>query len=912
MSTDGVGGITGDQGLIGNVTISMNSSNDLNADTDAGLAGETLSSLDTTGGVATSSEATVVVQTGDASAGVSLSTDVNSNEVQSGLGTSTLLVDFDTYVLTASRTNDAVVMNSAIVAALTGDNIAESANEVVIGTGNVLAVANIANVVNTNVINSNGFMSLLNQVIDSMSSWNLQDLFFPGGAASVPDAHICTLMSCAAEDVTYTISNTNTGEVTNMVNLDAVSGQNIGVGDVVVIDTGDAYAAANVITIANSNIIDSNYRLLTVNGIGTLNGDLVLPTGALFKAFYGLSNGMNQVEDETDVKITDVNVNNASIDNALATYAESGLNDVITTVHGATKTGTSSAHSNVVNEVNKNLFGGDSLYLLIRVHGAWNGNVFGLPEGLSWVESAEGIVIYNTDAEIVPSEILNYDVDTYKADFSNNNTIAINNDLNINAVTGKNNLDASLGTVNTGDAYAGANVMNIANTNVIGRNWIMAIMNIFGDFNGNVSFGQPDLWVGGEVQSMATPVGPGAKVVYTFTVKNNGDLTATDVTLHNELLGARITYRGGAGEQREARTRDELIGTLLPGETKLVSFDAYVDDTLPVGITPVLVKAGLALRESDRNQVNNHELVTLNAEYALPVVIGGSSGGSSGGGSNSSTSGNSSSGGGGGSNRASSGKLLSKTAVVSKVKVDKKAPPKISVTKTANVKSTEIVKAGQEVIYVVVVTNDGGIAYDAKVSDQLLNPIGSVVSEQSWDLGTIGAGEKINLTYTVSYASTTPSGVYTNTARVTANRLLANGTKSPLSIKSAVYTVMMSGQAQSVGNVGITMFAPIGTSQSAAILAWETIQPTDGQVFFGPAGTGTSSPYSPYLANYGYAQASYRSPLLTTKHFIVLTGLRDGVAYNYRLRSVNETGEIISTQYSFVVPTDASLALQLH
>ena len=109
--------------------------------------------------------------------------------------------------------------------------------------------------------------------------------------------------------------------------------------------------------------------------------------------------------------------------------------------------------------------------VLIRVHGFWSGDVIGLPDGLSWAWTPEGILIYNTDAEIVPSPILPYDVDSYEANITDFNNATVTNNINIDAVTGKNKIDGLVGNIETGDAFASANVMNIVNTNIIGVNW---------------------------------------------------------------------------------------------------------------------------------------------------------------------------------------------------------------------------------------------------------------------------------------------------------------------------------------------------------------------------------------------------------------------------------------------------------
>ena len=63
------------------------------------------------------------------------------------------------------------------------------------------------------------------------------------------------------------------------------------------------------------------------------------------------------------------------------------------------------------------------------------------------------------------------------------------NNLKINADSGNNNiLNTEIANIDTGSSLAAANVINIANTNIIGRNWILAIINIFGNLGDVVSY----------------------------------------------------------------------------------------------------------------------------------------------------------------------------------------------------------------------------------------------------------------------------------------------------------------------------------------------------------------------------------------------------------------------------------------
>ena len=138
----------------------------------------------------------------------------------------------------------------------------------------------------------------------------------------------CSLLSCLAEDVSYNFMATNSAEVLNVVEVEAVTGGNEAEGNAVFVQTGEARGAANVINVVNTNIVDSNYRLLTYNALGDLDGDLILPTEELFKAFFGRPNGMSRMEavegsDAINVNLNVENNNYAHVDNDIKANAES-------------------------------------------------------------------------------------------------------------------------------------------------------------------------------------------------------------------------------------------------------------------------------------------------------------------------------------------------------------------------------------------------------------------------------------------------------------------------------------------------------------------------------------------------------------------------------------------------------------
>jgi len=860
----------------------------------------------------------VKITTGNATAQGEVTNDVNSNLVRSEVDVSGPQ-HLNLYTFNATGTNDAVVATDGVAFALTGNNFARSRSlsggaggVSTITTGDSVAAINIANVVNTNVVNSDGFLYLKNQITEPGQSLNLTSFFFPDPVENKLLATQCTLLSCRSEDVLYNFTQTNMATVTNDVFIESVTGQNTAQGDYLEIQTGNARGGANVINVVNTNIVDSNYRLLTYNALGNLDGDLILPTQELFHDFFSRPNGMTQLEalgDAEGININISNTNKALVNNDVDTYAETGLNDIDTAFDSGIYTGKSASESNILNKINQNTFGGDSMMLQIRVHGDWSGDLHGLPAGLDWdwAYDANGIVIsiFNAGDEIARSPRLRYDMDSYRANVIDHNTVLIDNNINIEANSGENIIDGVVGNVRTGDAIASANLMNIANANIIGANWTYAVINIFGDFDGNITFSATDIGVTGSVTSPANPVIPGSLLNYTYNVSNSSDKVATNVTLRQTLQNAYAT----------GNTNQQLVnvGTLTPGQTKVVNLSARPRTDLASGTFSVVATAVVESAESDSNSANNaHVLVT-------PVIDNSIGGGTttppSGGNDETATSTDQgsggvivtpppSSGGGGGGGGGGDGSKHTKKDVerVQKEAIDPNSAPFLVIKKFANLDKDDIVLAGQAVDYTIVLTNKGGQAYDAVVYDVLKSDIGAVLSEQSWELGTILAGEVIELTYTTEYDFKTPSGTYTNTASVEGYRHAdskAKGAK-PLTIDSAVHKVEVKGVPLAVGNVSVMAVFPGVNGDVSALVSWETSKSALSQVFYGEKMPWNS--YNEKLPNYGYQNQSFKFSKPKERHFMIIKGLKPGTQYAYRFDAKSTEHQAVSREYDFTIP----------
>lgn len=600
-------------------------------------------------------------------------------------------VDVETSGNAVTTTQDGVVSNIATVSAETGTNSASSDASLIV-TGDAIAYANVVNIVNTNIFNSNGAIGFFNEVlgVDSLDLRNAFKIFDDTNAVSTLP---CSTSVCGTE---YTLTTSNTAHITNDIIVRADSGGNVG-GSESTIYTGDAYATANIFNLANTTITDSQYLLIAFNNFGDYGGDIVLPgADALNTLFSANGNPLNT---------TITNTNSTTIENTLTVSADTDDNN---STGGTIITGDAYSDSSVQNIVNTNLFGGSDFLLALRVRGDWAGEIFGLPEGVSWKETKHGIVLYNTNSNDLGFEN-GTTVDT-------TNTATVQNTISVFALTGANKVEGP-GIIQTGDAYATANVTNVTNTNILGQNWALLIFDIFGDWNGDLAFGRPDLWIGGSASSPNTTIMLGAEVTYTYTITNNGDAVATNVTLDHHFNGNEIVYASDSSNVQYTSDGAHGIwslGTIAPHETKEIQFATNVHQELDRAKREIVSSATVRAYETDADTSDNTELLSIYSGKD------------------------------GGSNGASK-------------------PARITLSKTSNV---EAVTPGGSADYTITVTNKGGPLYKSILRDVLRNEAGATTSVQYWDLGTIHPDETISVTYTMEFADDTTFGMYTNSADV--------------------------------------------------------------------------------------------------------------------------------------------------
>lgn len=600
-----------------------------------------------------------------------------------------------------SATNTATTTTNATTTADTGSNSAGGTSSV-ISTGDAIAYVDVLNVVNTQIVNSDGLIDFINDAL-GYKNFDLRNEFEYVYAdfdtsASTP---ACSLGVC--DDGSTTVNTDNTATIHNDVTVIAKTGENQAIGDEASITTGNAYASANVINVANTNITDSNYLLLVFNNFADYAGDIVLPNSSFFDSILSRGGGVTNVDLAVD--------NTAVVTNTVEVVADTGDN-VAQGDMATIQTGDANAASTVRNTINQNIVGGSAFSMLIRVDGDWSGTIHGLPEGLTWQETSEGIEIVSSgqSAGSVTQNLVQ----------STKNTANINNNVQVFALTGDNKAGGGQASISTGNAYADSSILNIANTNVIGSNWSNLIFTIYGNWSGDLTFGQPDLWLGVSATSPDQPIMPGSAVTYTFTVFNHGDTTAPDVSLETLIEDQNLTFASSDERSTSGRntTNRWSIGDVPAGGTREFSYTAYVRDDLPSTVVSTIPLVGRVYStQRDANDDDNKDVVN--------VYVG---------------------------KKRDDSVSLSPTF-----------PTHLEVTKTA---SRDLAQPGDTVDYSIEIFNHGGQLYDALLVDTLEDENGEIVQQQTWPLGEIKNWESLTIKYSMAFDSSMATGTYTNYAQL--------------------------------------------------------------------------------------------------------------------------------------------------
>ncbi|MBI2009730.1 MAG: hypothetical protein HYS86_00990 [Candidatus Chisholmbacteria bacterium] len=306
------------------------------------------------------------------------------------------------------QNNDATIENNLILDSNSGYNVAKDnlGGDVAIVSGDANTSANVVNMANNNFA-GNVLVGVVNIFGDLIGDIILPEQEGSGGgsgtyAANVANGADSQNFNNIDQSTLDAITQNNTATIDNNLNLAATTGgnsakDNIGGGGNSII-TGDANVVAQVLNIANTNIVGGSWWVVLVNEAGNWIGHivgggeganyagsagtefLVNPDGSITASNgENLAGSTNTNNLTTNTTNTTTQTNTATIVNNLDLSANTGGNKAKDNGGGNTSivTGDANIVANVVNFLNNNFVGGRVYLTVINVFGSWLGDFVG-------------------------------------------------------------------------------------------------------------------------------------------------------------------------------------------------------------------------------------------------------------------------------------------------------------------------------------------------------------------------------------------------------------------------------------------------------------------------------------------------------------------------------------------------------
>ncbi|MEX0649464.1 MAG: hypothetical protein WD200_00505 [Candidatus Andersenbacteria bacterium] len=342
-----------------------------------------------------------------------------------------------------------------------------------------------------------------------------------GGVKSVQAVNESTGPSSENEVILRTTMNDitevqNDGQIDNNINVQALTGDNTassntGGGQ---IETGDANISATLVNLLNTTVVNGNLAVSVYDVFGDLLGSILLPDLAQLSNILNGENIRLETENDTTgpdstntinidiAKNEQTNVTNtADVDTVVDASAITGQNSTLSnTGGGQIETGDAQVQAGNVTVANTTVEGGNWGLVIVNALNKWVGLLFGdngQVTELSQEETLKEIEARNSNTGPDSTNTIAIS-DEHNKQTTINNDATINNSIAATAVTGGNTANYNTGatSINTGDANILANVVNIANTTVKDANLGIMVINIFGNWFGDLMYGGNSLLAG--------------------------------------------------------------------------------------------------------------------------------------------------------------------------------------------------------------------------------------------------------------------------------------------------------------------------------------------------------------------------------------------------------------------------------
>lgn len=198
----------------------------------------------------------------------------------------------------------------------------------------------------------------------------------------------------------------------------------------------------------------------------------------------------NEAYENLEKKLEVMNENLAELQNKIDAVSNSGFNYAnLNTLDGQVMSGDTQASVNLMNKLNSNMTGVGA-FEVFNIYGTYLSDiVFQMSEGgaSDSFSNASANVSKNVTTGPASTNIADSS-NTFTVKEENGNDAKIQNDINLQSVTGENSASFNTGNgeIQTGNATAVGNVVNMANSNLNVSQWLWGVVNIFGTMLGNI------------------------------------------------------------------------------------------------------------------------------------------------------------------------------------------------------------------------------------------------------------------------------------------------------------------------------------------------------------------------------------------------------------------------------------------
>jgi len=393
------------------------------------------------------------------------------------------------------------------------------------------------------------------------------------------------------DDASSSLTNqNNSATVNNNANIGAKTGNNTikdNLNGDVAITTGDANTALTVVNDVNTNIAGSD--IVEFNVVDDHVGDIILDfsnpcaTGGCVAgtpAYLNNSgNGANSTNtNDVTQTLTDLTFqnNDATIENNLILDSDSGHNKAKDNLGGdvAIVTGDANVSANVMNFANNN-FAGNVLVGVVNIFGDLIGDII-LPE--QQTSGNPGTYAANAGNGADSTNFNNIDQSTLDQ-INQTNNANINNNLDLTAYTGKNTATDNISgdvSMTTGEANVVAQVLNIANTNIVGGTWWVVLVNEAGNWLGRIVGGSEGANYAGSEGTEFIVNPDGTITAYNAAngagSTNTNDLTTSSTNTTTQANNANITNNLTLSANTGANQSRDNVG----GNTSITTGDANI------------------------------------------------------------------------------------------------------------------------------------------------------------------------------------------------------------------------------------------------------------------------------------------------------------------------------------------------